>query len=210
MEAPLTTGHLRSHAAIPLQPSRHDRFLTRMSPFEFALPGAPESPGFAFPAPRFTIGSAAEAGLRFDARLVQPQHAEVALDAKGVPWIRDLTNQGLLWVNGTQTSRAALTAGSMVRLGRLDLEVRQTGLQEVGLDSTAKRPTPFATPPLDSTAKRPTPFQPPPSVRRQHRRGQRRPRRHPPRRLCTTMRRSQRRRHMRHRRPLVCKSIRTL
>ncbi|MDP3503755.1 MAG: FHA domain-containing serine/threonine-protein kinase [Myxococcales bacterium] len=136
-----------------------------MSPFEFALPGAPESPGFAFPAPRFTVGSAPEVGLRFDARLVQPQHAEVALDAKGVPWIRDLTNQGLLWVNGAQTSRAALTPGSMVRLGRLDLEVRQTGLQEVGLDSTAKRPTPFATPPLDSTAKRPTPFQAPPSVR---------------------------------------------
>ena len=136
-----------------------------MSPFEFALPGAPESPGFAFPAPRFTIGSGPEVGLRFDARLVQPQHAEVALDAKGVPWIRDLTNQGLVWVNGTQTSKAALTVGAMVRLGRLDLEVRQAGLQEVGLDSTAKRPTPFATPPLDSTAKRPTPFQPPPSVR---------------------------------------------
>jgi len=136
-----------------------------MSAFEFALPGAPESPGFVFPSPRFTIGSAPEAHLRFDARLVQPQHAEVALDARGVPWIRDLTNQGLLWVNGAQTQKAALSAGVVVRLGKLDLEVRQAGLDEVKLDVTAKRPTPFATPPLENTAKRPTPFQAPPAVR---------------------------------------------
>ena len=143
----------------------HDRFLTGMSALEFALPGAPEAPGFGFPSPRFTIGSGPNVALRFDARLVQAEHAEVALDAKGVPWIRDLTNQGLLWVNGTQTTKSALAVGAMVRLGRLDLEVRAAGNKELNLDSTAKRPTPFATPPVDSTFKRPTPFQAPPAVR---------------------------------------------
>jgi serine/threonine-protein kinase len=133
-----------------------------MSAFEFALPGAPEAPGFAFPSQRFTIGSGPNAALRFDARLVQAEHAEVAFDGKGVPWIRDLTNQGLLWVNGTQTSKAALTVGAMVRVGRLDLEVRPAGANEVALDSTAKRPTPFASASIDATAKRPTPFASPP------------------------------------------------
>jgi|JI10StandDraft_1071094.scaffolds.fasta_scaffold84147_2 serine/threonine protein kinase len=145
--------------------SEHDTFLTGMSALEFALPGAPEAPGFGFPSPRFTIGSGPNVAMRFDARLVQAEHAEVALDAKGVPWIRDLTNQGLLWVNGTQTTKSALTVGAMVRLGRLDLEVREAGNKELNLDSTAKRPTPFATPPVDSTFKRPTPFQAPPAVR---------------------------------------------
>lgn len=147
--------------------SKHASVSTGMSAFEFALPGAPESPGFSFPGARFTIGSAAEAGLRFDARLVQAQHAEVVLDAAGVVWIRDLTNQGLVWVNGAQTAKAALSPGMVVRLGRLDLEMRTKGPTgtEVKLDATAKRPTPFATPPVDSTFKRPTPFQAPPAVR---------------------------------------------
>ncbi|MBL8924403.1 MAG: protein kinase [Myxococcaceae bacterium] len=133
-----------------------------MSAFEFAMPGAPEAPGFAFPSQRFTIGSGPHVALRFDARLVQPEHAEVVFDGKGVPWIRDLTNKGLLWVNGTQTSRSALTLGAMVRIGQLDLEVRPAGPAEVRLDSTAKRPTPFASVPVDATAKRPTPFASPP------------------------------------------------
>ncbi len=133
-----------------------------MNAFEFAMAGAPESPGFSFPSERFTIGSGPAVGLRFDGRLVQAEHAEVALDAKGVPWIRDLTKQGQLWVNGTQTAKAPLAVGSLVRLGKLELEVRNA---EVKLDVTAKRPTPFATPPIEATAKRPTPFQPPPPVR---------------------------------------------
>jgi serine/threonine-protein kinase len=135
-----------------------------MTAFEFALPGAPGSPGFRFPGPRFTIGSAPDAGLRFDARLVQAQHAEVAFDPSGAPWIRDLSN-GQLWLNGVVVQKARLSVGAQLRLGRLELEVRDAGLAEVPLDSTARRPTPFATPPLDATAKRPTPFQAPPAVR---------------------------------------------
>ncbi|MCU0695959.1 MAG: protein kinase [Myxococcaceae bacterium] len=136
-----------------------------MTAFEFALPGAPGSPGFRFPGPRFIIGSAPEAGLRFDARLVQPQHAEVAFDPSGVPWIRDLSN-GQLWLNGVVVQKARLTVGAQVRLGRLELEVRDaSAVSEVPLDSTARRPTPFATPPMDATAKRPTPFQAPAPVR---------------------------------------------
>jgi serine/threonine-protein kinase len=135
-----------------------------MTAFEFALPGAPGSPGFRFPGPRFTIGSAPDAGLRFDARLVQPQHAEVAFDPSGAPWIRDLSN-GQLWLNGVVVQKARLSVGAQVRLGRLELEVRDANLAEVPLDSTARRPTPFATPPMDATAKRPTPFQAPPAVR---------------------------------------------
>ena len=64
-----------------------------MSAFEFVLAGAPEAKAWAFPSQRFTIGSGPQAGLRFEPTLVQPVHAEVAIDAKGVPWIRDLTNQ---------------------------------------------------------------------------------------------------------------------
>ncbi len=135
-----------------------------MAALEFALPGAPGSPGFPFPAARFTIGSAPEAGLRFDARLVLPLHAEVALDPNGVPWIRDLSN-GQLSLNGATVQKARLQPGAQVRLGKLDLEVRDASLAELKLDATARRPTPFASPPLDSTAKRPTPFQAPPSVR---------------------------------------------
>ncbi len=131
-----------------------------MAVFEFALPGAPSSPGFRFPGPRFTIGSAPDAGLRFDARLVQPVHAEVAFDPSGAPWIRDLSN-GQLWLNGTVVQKARLMVGAQVRLGRLELEVRDASMTEVPLDSTARRPTPFATPPMDATARRPTPFQPP-------------------------------------------------
>ena len=133
-----------------------------MNAFEFALPGAPTAPGFGFPSERFTIGSGPEVALRFDARLVEPKHAEVAFDPKGVPWIRDLTDKGLLKVNGVVTTKAPLAIGARVTLGRLDLEVR---LAELKLDATARRPTPFATPPLDATARRPTPFQAPPAVR---------------------------------------------
>jgi eukaryotic-like serine/threonine-protein kinase len=136
-----------------------------MAAFEFALPGAPQAPGFAFPSARFTIGSAPEAHLRFDARLVQPQHAEVAVDPSGNAWIRDLTNQGLVWVDGAQVSKAALPIGAVLRLGQLDLEVREISPREIPLDATSRRPTPFASPPIDATARRPTPFQAPQAVR---------------------------------------------
>ena len=43
---------------------------------------------------------------------MQPQHAEVAFDPKGVRWIRDLTNQGQLWVNGQQLAKSALAIGA--------------------------------------------------------------------------------------------------
>ncbi len=133
-----------------------------MSAFEFVLAGAPEASAWAFPSQRFTIGSGPQAGLRFEPTLVQPVHAEVAIDAKGVPWIRDLTNQSLLWVNDAQVAKSALAIGSKLRLGRLELLVRQVGQSEVRLDATARRPTPFASPPIDATARRPTPFASPP------------------------------------------------
>jgi serine/threonine-protein kinase len=157
-----------------------------MSTYEFALAGAAETVAYAFPSARFTIGSAPSAGLRFDGSLVQAQHAEVAIDPKGVPWIRDLTNQNQLWVNGQQLAKSALAVGTKVKLGTLELVVRRRTLPgEVRLDATARRPTPFASPPvqkpfsnqvltietpgnprisattnpaLDSTAKRPSPF----------------------------------------------------
>ncbi|MBL8936718.1 MAG: protein kinase [Archangium sp.] len=133
-----------------------------MSAFEFVLAGAPEAKAWAFPSQRFTIGSGPQAGLRFEPTLVQPVHAEVAIDAKGVPWIRDLTNQSLLWVNDAQVAKSALAVGSRLRLGRLELLVRQVGQSEVRLEATARRPTPFTSPPIEATAKRPTPFASPP------------------------------------------------
>jgi serine/threonine-protein kinase len=134
-----------------------------MIAFEFALPASPETPGVRFPSDRFTIGSGPDAQMRFDQRLVMAAHAEVMVDAKGVPWIRDLSH-GQLWVNGAVVQKAPLSPGMSLRLGRLEVEVREVGTAELSLASTTKRPTPFATPPLDSTAKRPTPFQPPQRV----------------------------------------------
>ncbi|MCA2977052.1 MAG: FHA domain-containing protein, partial [Myxococcaceae bacterium] len=114
-----------------------------------------------FPAARFTIGSSPDAGLRFDARLVQPLHAELVIDPSGVPWVRDLSG-GQLWLNGVLVQKARLQVGAQLRLGQLDLELRGVSVTELPLTGFPTQQDPAVAPvPLDATARRPTPFQSP-------------------------------------------------
>jgi serine/threonine-protein kinase len=114
-----------------------------MGDFEFIVTdGAGRSQSYAFPAQRFTIGSAEDAHLRFDARQVQPKHAEVMFDNGGNPWIRDLTRRNLLQVNGETTDQAAIPNGAFIQLGTLELTVRERSVA-AGPSGTMAVPTPI-------------------------------------------------------------------
>lgn len=122
-----------------------------MGDFEFVFTdGAGRKRSFVFPGPRFVIGSGDQAHLRLDAR-VQPRHAEVMFDDTGHPWIRDLTGQGQLQVNGETTAEAPIPAGAFVRLGALELVVRQR-VANAGPSGTLAVPTPLRSPPAVRTS----------------------------------------------------------
>lgn len=115
-----------------------------MGDFEFVVSDGPgKGQSHAFPGNHFYVGSGEDCHLRFDASLVQPRHAEVMLDGRGQPWVRDLTGAGLVWVNGEATAKAQLPAGCFLRLGRLELVVRQRGRS--GPSGTMATPTPIRT-----------------------------------------------------------------
>ncbi len=150
-----------------------------MGEFEFVISDGPEKGrAFAFPGPHFFVGAGDDCHLRLPAAAVQARHAEVRLDPQGVPWIRDLTGQKLMWLNGEQKEKGALQPGVFLRLGRLEFVVRQQGATGSG---TLRMPTPLRTDgsisalrpnsspriaalspdsnqALDATARRPTPF----------------------------------------------------
>ncbi len=150
-----------------------------MGEFEFVVSEGPEKGKVhAFPGTHFYVGAGDDCHLRFAPALVQARHAEVRFDPNsGVPWIRDLTGQGLLWLNGEATEKAALAPGSFLRLGRLDLVVRHRTAR-AGPSGTMATPTPLRSQPsaraasssrnpapassarneFDATARRPTPF----------------------------------------------------
>ncbi len=114
-----------------------------MGEFEFVISEGPEKGrAYAFPGPHFYVGASDECHLRLPAAVVQAKHAEVRLDPNGVPWIRDLTGQKLMWLNGEQKDKAALQPGAFVRLGRVELVVRQQGATGSG---TMRMPTPLRT-----------------------------------------------------------------
>ncbi len=159
-----------------------------MGEFEFVVSEGPEKGRtYPFPGDHFYVGAGDECHVRFQATDVQQKHAEVRLDPHGVPWIRDLTGQRLMWLNGEASDKGALAAGTFLRLGRLELVVRHVTAANAGPSGTMATPTPMrsappnpgsssarnpagssarnAAPPpmnegaIDATARRPTPFQ---------------------------------------------------
>ena len=141
-----------------------------MGVFEFVVSDGPgKGQTIAFPTGTFVIGSSAECQVRFDPSLVQPRHAEISVVGDAVS-VRDLTASNLVWFNGENRPEGQVTPGAFVRLGRLELVVRQVG--QSNPNATISMPTPMRAPepvkrpksdgvkpiPLDATAKRPTPF----------------------------------------------------
>ncbi|MFO0600583.1 MAG: FHA domain-containing serine/threonine-protein kinase [Myxococcaceae bacterium] len=115
-----------------------------MGDFEFVISEGPDK-GKAqpFPGPHFYVGAGAECHVRFGPALVAGKHAEVKFDPSGVPWIRDLTG-GQMWLNGEATDKGALQPGAFLRLGRLELVIREKGATTGS--GTMATPTPFKNP----------------------------------------------------------------
>lgn len=75
-----------------------------MGDFEFVVSEGPDKgAAYRFPGSHFYVGAGEECHLRFQASEVQAKHAEIRFDPNGVPWIRDLTGQRLMWLNGEAT-----------------------------------------------------------------------------------------------------------
>ena len=101
-------------------------FDARMGEFEFLISGGSgQAVTRPFPSGRFVVGVGPSCQMRFEGYGLLPTHAEVLVDNRGQPWVRDLTGRGLVWVDGTQTQQAMIPPGSVVRLGDLELVVRQ-------------------------------------------------------------------------------------
>ncbi len=147
-----------------------------MGDFEFVVGEGPEKGRtYPFPGSHFFVGSGDECHLRFPASDVQPRHAEIRFDPNGVPWVRDLTGQRLMWLDGESSDKGSLAAGTFLRLGRLELVIRHR-TAKAGPSGTLATPTPFrssqkpvatssprdpaslSSAGIDATAKRPTPF----------------------------------------------------
>ena len=151
-----------------------------MGAFELVVSEGPnKGQSFAFPSEAtFVIGSAAECQVRLDASLVQPRHAEISVEGDAVA-VRDLTHNGLVWINGESRVDSPLLPGTFLRLGRVEMVLRHAG-RSSSPSGTMATPTPIksnvpprtasrisganvkAAPapgvPFDATAKRPTPF----------------------------------------------------
>ncbi len=128
-----------------------------MGEFEFAVSEGPEKGRtYPFPGEHFYVGAGEECHVRFQATDVQQKHAEVRFDPNGVPWIRDLTGQRLMWLNGEATDKGALAAGTFLRLGRLELVVRHLTAARAGPSGTMATPTPMrSSAPSSSSARNP-------------------------------------------------------
>jgi serine/threonine-protein kinase len=93
--------------------------------YEFVLgDGQGGTRAIVFPSRGFLVGAGPKCELRLDGFGLLPIHAEVLLDHRDQPWVRDLTGQGLVWVNSVATARSLIPAGTLVRLGDLELGVR--------------------------------------------------------------------------------------
>lgn len=127
-----------------------------MTEFELVVSDGPSrGTVVAFPSGRFVIGSAETCQVRFDPTLVQPRHVEITVDASGGVAVADLTKAGLLWVNGQPAHEAEVFAGTFLRLGQLELVVRQVGRS--GPSGTMAAPTPLRSPPLSGATVRTPP-----------------------------------------------------
>lgn len=92
----------------------------------------------AFPSRRFLVGCGAQCELQFDDAGLSAEHAEVLLDQRGQPWVRDLTGHGQVWVNGVATPQSMIPAGSVVRMGALEMTVQPRSPS--GWGATQQRP----------------------------------------------------------------------
>jgi serine/threonine-protein kinase len=108
-----------------------------MAELEFVISEGPKKgQAFPFPGPHFYVGSSKECHLRFEPGLVEPKHAEVLLDGAGVPWLRDLSGKQQVWINGEPAEKGPLKLGGIVRLGQLELVVREKGRGVSGVKAT--------------------------------------------------------------------------
>ena len=111
-----------------------------MGALEFVVNEGPsKGKVFAFPGRSFVIGSSADCQLRFEPSAVRSRHAAVSTDTSGVVWVRDLSGAKLLWLNGQVVEEGQLAPGTFLRLGRVELVVRESG---TGANpSFSRRPT---------------------------------------------------------------------
>ena len=120
--------------------------------FEFVITagqgtGAP----YPFPSAHFVLGSAPSAELRFPSNLVRPRHVELELDPMGVVWVRDLTGEQLMAIDGEVLERGALEPGSRLRLGPLELELGVLGAPRHAVGQTTGGVAPAPNPAVTAT-----------------------------------------------------------
>ena len=93
-------------------------------PFELVVREGPH-PGQRFPVSpgRTLIGSGEGCAVRFAANLVRERHAELRLTADGRLEVVDLTQNALVWVNGTPVTKKEIGDDTELRVGRVTLVV---------------------------------------------------------------------------------------
>src|SRR5688572_19372701 len=75
-----------------------------------------------------TVGSDPSCQILIGDGTVAPKHAELLLEADGALWVRDLAGQQSTLVNGQVIEHpTALADGDFLRVGLVDLEVRERG-----------------------------------------------------------------------------------
>ena len=93
----------------------------------------------AFPSRRFVVGAGSKCELRFSGVGLFAAHAEVLLDHRGQPWVKDLTGRGQVWVNSVATPQSMIPSGTLVRLGELELTVHLQSSAALG--ETSRTPS---------------------------------------------------------------------
>jgi len=74
-----------------------------------------------------TIGRAGAADFCLDEPLVSRVHCRVAVGEDGAVEVVDLESTNGTWVNGEKVQRAALAAGGILRVGRVEFALERSG-----------------------------------------------------------------------------------
>jgi len=130
-----------------------------MGVLEFVVSEGPER-GRVIPLPsgRFSVGAAPDCAVRLQGEGVAPHHAEVRADANGAWWIKDLS-AGRLQLDGKPVAQGVLKPGSFVRLGAVELALRErakTGPSGTIARTPAGPRTPVKTEKFSDTVRRPS------------------------------------------------------
>jgi pSer/pThr/pTyr-binding forkhead associated (FHA) protein len=72
-----------------------------------------------------TVGRATRSDFILDAAMVSRIHCRLTTDARGELTVEDLDSTNGTFVNDRRVSRAALSAGDRLRVGRVELSVRR-------------------------------------------------------------------------------------